>query len=52
MSEVFNILTLQMGVDVMAVVKAKMVPAASDKVLIEQINLVESAFRKEFPQVM
>jgi len=33
-------------------VKAEMVPVGSDRVLIEQINLVESAFRTEFPQVM
>ncbi len=51
-SQVFNILTLQMGADVMVAVKAKMISVASDKALIEQINLVESAFRKEFPQVM
>jgi len=36
----------------MVVVKAEMVPVGSDRVLIEQINLVESAFRTEFPQVM
>jgi divalent metal cation (Fe/Co/Zn/Cd) transporter len=51
-SKVFNLLTLQMGTDVMVAVKAKMVSVGSDRALIEQINLVESAFRTEFPQVM
>jgi len=51
-STVFNIVTLQMGSDVMVAVKAKMVPVSSDRALIDEINRVESAFRFEFPQVM
>ncbi len=51
-STVFNIVTLQMGSDVMVAVKAKMVPVSSDRALIDEINPVESAFRFEFPQVM
>ncbi|MDX2349422.1 MAG: cation diffusion facilitator family transporter [Porticoccus sp.] len=51
-SNVFNVVTLQMGADVMVAVKAEMTPASSDRALIDQINLVESAFRSEFPQVM
>lgn len=50
--KVFNILTLQMGTDVMVAVKAQMIPMTSDKALIEQINMVESAFRIKFPHVM
>lgn len=51
-SKVFNVVTLQMGADVMVAVKAKMISVGSDAALIEQINQVESAFRAEFPQVM
>jgi len=34
-SNVFNVVTLQMGADVMVAVKAKMVPASSDQALID-----------------
>ncbi len=51
-SKVFNVVTLQMGADVMVAVKAEVHPVGSGTVLIEQINQVESAFRAEFPQVM
>jgi divalent metal cation (Fe/Co/Zn/Cd) transporter len=51
-SIVFNVVTLQMGADVMVAIKAEMVPASSDRALIDHINLVESAFKAEFPQVM
>jgi cation diffusion facilitator family transporter len=48
---VYNLLTQQMGADVMVAVKAKMRPAASAAALIEAINRVERSFREAFPQV-
>ena len=48
---VYNLLTLQMGSDVMVAVKAKMRPVASAAALIEAINRVERSFREAFPQV-
>ncbi len=52
LEKVFNILTLQMGQDVMVAVKAKMVPAESGQVLVSYINETERAFRNAFPQVV
>jgi cation diffusion facilitator family transporter len=49
--KVYNMLTLQMGKDVMVAVKARMKPANSDLALIESINQTEALFRKQFPQV-
>jgi len=51
-AEIYSLLTLQMGNDVMAAVKARMVPAESADALIEAINSTEVAFRAAFPQVM
>ncbi len=51
-AEIYNLLTLQMGNDVMVAVKARMVATASADLLIEAINTTEAAFRAEFPQVM
>jgi cation diffusion facilitator family transporter len=48
---VYNMLTQQLGSDVMVAVKAKMRPAASAQALIESINRVEQGFRAAFPQV-
>lgn len=48
---VFNLVTLQMGEDVMVAVKARMVPQGTDTALVEAINRVEAAMRKAFPQV-
>ncbi|MEO8311712.1 MAG: cation diffusion facilitator family transporter [Caldimonas sp.] len=48
---VYNLLTQQMGRDVMVAVKAKMRPAASARALVEAINRVEQSFRAAFPQV-
>jgi cation diffusion facilitator family transporter len=48
---VYNVLTQQMGRDVMVAVKAKMKPAASAHALVEAINRVERSFRAAFPQV-
>ena len=48
---VYNLLTQQMGRDVMVAVKAKMRPAPSALALVEAINRVERSFRAAFPQV-
>ena len=48
---VYNLLTQQLGSDVMVAVKAKMRPAASAAALIAAVNAVERDFRSAFPQV-
>ena len=48
---VYNVLTQQMGRDVMVAVKAKMTPAPSAVALVEAINRVERSFRQAFPDV-
>ncbi|MEZ5528393.1 MAG: cation diffusion facilitator family transporter [Porticoccaceae bacterium] len=50
-SVVFNLVTLQMGEDVMVAVKAKMEPQDTDIGLIEAINRAEAAMRSAFPQI-
>ncbi|MES2604719.1 MAG: cation diffusion facilitator family transporter [Pseudomonadota bacterium] len=49
---VFNLLTMQMGNDVLVAVKAQMRPAESDLKLIEAINAVEKRYKQNFPQVI
>jgi cation diffusion facilitator family transporter len=49
---VFNLLTMQLGDDVMVAIKAQMRPQPSDTALIEAINKVEAAFRQQFPNVV
>ncbi len=49
--EVFNVLTLQLGRDVMVAVKAKMHERTGAKKLVADINHTESLFRQRFPQV-
>ena len=51
-SRIFNLLTLQMGSDVMVAVKAEMTETDSAEVLIKDINRCEKAFKQEFPQVL
>lgn len=48
---VLNILTMQLGDDVMVAVKAKMHPAGSEQLLIANINTCEQALKTAFPQV-
>ena len=48
---VLNLITLQMGQDVMVSVKARMEPVASDRALIEAINTVERAMKAQFPDI-
>ena len=50
-AKVLNLLTLQMGSDVMVAVKAQMAPAGSERAMLEAINRAEKAFRAQFPQV-
>jgi cation diffusion facilitator family transporter len=50
-AEVLNLITLQMGPDVMVAVKARMEPVASDRSLIEAINRVEAAMKAQFADV-
>lgn len=48
---VINVLTQQMGRDVMVAVKARMRPVPSASALVAAINRVEQGFRTAFPQV-
>jgi len=50
-AEVLNLITVQMGPDVMVAVKAQMMPAASERALIEAINTVEAAMKAEFSEI-
>lgn len=49
--QVYNLLTLQMGPDVVVAIKAEMSRYLAPRDLIEDINRVEAAFRAEFPDV-
>jgi cation diffusion facilitator family transporter len=49
--KVLNMVTLQMGNDVMVAVKARMKPAGSENKLIDAVNRAEVAFKQKFPQV-
>ncbi|TCV94704.1 cation diffusion facilitator family transporter [Luteibacter rhizovicinus] len=48
---VYNLLTLQMGQDVMVAIKAKMAPTPTARAMIEAINNVEADFKAEFDDV-
>jgi cation diffusion facilitator family transporter len=48
---VLNLITLQMGPDVMVAVKARMSPAPDPTALIEGINAVEHAMKAQFPDI-
>jgi cation diffusion facilitator family transporter len=50
--QVFNLLTLQLGKDVMVAVKAKMAKTDSAEALVGAINRCETAFKKAYPQVL
>jgi cation diffusion facilitator family transporter len=50
-AEVLNLITLQMGPDVMVAVKARMRPVAGDRQLVEAINAVEAAMKASFTDV-
>jgi cation diffusion facilitator family transporter len=50
-AEIYRMITLQLGNDVMVSVKARMREEATALTLIDDINRVEAAFRQQFPQV-
>jgi divalent metal cation (Fe/Co/Zn/Cd) transporter len=50
-AEVFNLITLQNGADVVVAVKARMANYPSAAALIDAINCCERALRAEFPEV-
>lgn len=50
--QIFSLLTLQMGNDVMVAVKAEMKEKDSARSLITAINSCEAAFKEAFPQTM
>lgn len=50
--KVFNLLTMQLGEDIMLAVKAKMVPLPSSDAVAEAINRCEAELKVKFPQVM
>ena len=49
---VFNMVTLQLGNDVMVAVKARMAAQPSDTALVEAINAVEDRMQAAFPDIM
>ncbi len=50
--KVFNLLTLQMGNDVVVAIKAKMTNQESPEKMIHAINGCEAAFKETFPETM
>jgi cation diffusion facilitator family transporter len=48
---VFNLVTLQLGNDVMVSVKAQMHETQNAQTLLEQINAIERAMRQQFPEI-
>jgi len=51
-SKVFNLLTLQLGPDVMVAMKVQMAPFATQTEMIEAINRCEVGLKKQFPQIV
>ena len=50
-ARVFNLITLQLGNDVMVAVKAEMSRDLSTRGVVDSINAVEEAMREKFPQI-
>jgi cation diffusion facilitator family transporter len=50
-AEVYNLITQQLGDDVMIAVKARMQPQGDETRLIQAINRVEASLREAFPQL-
>ncbi|HEY2927460.1 cation diffusion facilitator family transporter [Piscinibacter sp.] len=50
-AQLYNLLTQQLGSEIMVAVKARMTRQASDVALVEAINRVERGLREGFPQV-
>jgi cation diffusion facilitator family transporter len=51
-ADLYNLLTLQLGNDVMVAIKARMHPQGSEEKLIEAINDCEKSFKQQFPYVL
>ncbi|MGI1678410.1 MAG: cation diffusion facilitator family transporter [Cellvibrionaceae bacterium] len=49
---IFNLLTMQMGNDILVAVKAKMKSTGTEEGMIEAINRVEAEFKQNFPNTM
>ena len=49
--QIYNLLTQQLGREVMVAVKARMAPQPSDVALVEAVNRVERGLRASFPDV-
>lgn len=50
-ARVFNLITLQLGSDVMVAVKAEMSRDLSTRGIVDSINAVEKAMKEKFPQI-
>jgi cation diffusion facilitator family transporter len=50
--QIFNLLTLQLGKDVMVAIKAKMTAMDSAEALVKAINCCEADLKQAFPQVL
>lgn len=50
-AQIFNLITQQLGSEIMVAVKARMRPTGSDIALIEAINTTEKSLRAAFPQI-
>ena len=50
-ARVFNVITLQLGPDLMVAVKAEMADGQTGLALIESINRVEAAMKTQFPEI-
>jgi cation diffusion facilitator family transporter len=50
-AQVYNLITLQMGPDVMVAVKARMAPTPDSLSLIQAINTVEAAMKAQFAEI-
>ncbi len=50
--QVFNLLTLQLGSDVMVAVKARMEHFDSAREMVKAVNLCEASFKAQYPQVL
>lgn len=50
--KLFNLLSMQLGNDVMVAIKAKMADAGSAEKMIEAVNACEARFRERFPQTL
>ncbi|HEX7916361.1 cation diffusion facilitator family transporter [Rudaea sp.] len=50
-ARVFNLITLQLGSEIMVAVKAQMRGNLSDRGVVEAINVVEAAMKQRFPEI-